>query len=81
MKAEVREANEFKPITIEITIESEDELLEMYHRFILFPDDIKGTYCGIPSVPFPEKWCGYTEKYEIFDILDAEVDKLGLYND
>lgn len=50
-----KEQNKFKPITLEITIESEDELKDLYHRFIVTQDRLKYIENFDSKVGFPKQ--------------------------
>jgi hypothetical protein len=40
----------FEPITIEFTIESKEELLELYARLRAFPSQFDSTYSGLKDI-------------------------------
>ena len=72
MKVEVKNNIDFKPIKLEITIESTDDLLELYHRFnifhIVFQD--KNIYDSEYKTNFPDNTT------EILKILSEELKRI-----
>ena len=62
---------DFQPITLEIVIESKDELLEMYHRLNAAPIKVREGSPG--SAPYPNYWC---QGIPLYNFLEAEVNKL-----
>lgn len=69
MKAEIKEES-FKPITIELTIESEDELLDLYHRTNIAHDCVyTATYITDTPIPNFKNQC-YELFKEIYNIIE-----------
>ena len=64
---------EFKPFTIELTIETEDELYELWHRLNLGFDDIREKSChNVHDYPFPNT---YTIT-PFWSVLDNKLEQL-----
>lgn len=56
MKVEIKEKEqEFKPIKLEITIESKEELHELWHRLNIAPCDLE-PYATGRRIPFNRSW-------------------------
>ena len=62
-------SQEFRPITIELTIESKDELLDLWHRMNMSPRRIEKSYSGTQQRPFSK---GNVASREIWKLLDKE---------
>ena len=74
MKAKIidRNHNEFRPIAIEIIIEKEAELAELWCRLNLSQEDVAES--GIAARVDTEKG---TATYDLWNILDDETERLG----
>lgn len=66
MKITVEKTTEFKPIKIELVIETKDELLELWHRLNVCPVKIAECSSSNRYHPFPKKW----NAHPIFDPID-----------
>jgi hypothetical protein len=82
-------AKEFKSVTIEPTISSNDELSALWHRLDVGGPYLVKRYCGTgkPKVSFPEEWvnkCAGSNApdctEELFSALDALAIRRGLRN-
>lgn len=72
MKANVdRQSRKFNPIHINLVIESEDELCELWHRLNISVEKLKKTASG--DVPFPT--VTGNKNSALWDIIDNEVDQ------
>ena len=67
----------FQPITLEITIESEAELVELYHRMNITQTDVKDAYKGGWQEPRLES-CAERVSSEIWGHLEQYVDERSL---
>lgn len=73
MKAEIKiEDQKFNPIKIELTIESEQELCDLWHRFNASKAHIDKTIDDVL------KHKSKAVHYELFNLLDKAVQKLNL---
>jgi len=72
MKATVKENETFKPITIELVIESEQELCDLWLRMNLSISDVDKSYRVLPL-----KYCSNSNN-NLWDVLDEIVNKLNL---
>jgi hypothetical protein len=76
MKAEVKKQKAFDPITIEITLDTEDECRSLWHYINLGCDAVEENACNEHMVDAPENWeCG---TWELFSVLSKEMEKQGL---
>ena len=64
----VKNEKSFTPITLEITIENEQELLELYHRLNAAATNIKDG-SDYSQVPYPFSWGHISELYDAVEKL------------
>ena len=67
------EKKEFQPVKLELIFESEDELLEFYHRFNLCWEDVISKFCSSYRVPeestdISRKICAFVQS-----VFDKEI--------
>lgn len=67
----------FRPITLEITIESEAELVELYHRMNITQTDVKNAYKGGWKEPRLESSAELAST-EIWSHIERHIDERGL---
>ena len=73
MKVEIKETEtKFEPITITLTIESEEELCDLWHRINLAPDVIN------EHITYHLKHKTSISSMEFFNKLDSEMERLKL---
>lgn len=58
-----QEPKTFKPVTIEITLESIDEVAELYARFNIAPSELQNSY------PSEFRGCKNNRPYDLFNII------------
>lgn len=68
MKVEIKETKRFTPIEINLTIESKEELIELWHRLNLSNDDVNKL--GNSDYPKIEGDCTYGLFIEVDDLLE-----------
>lgn len=74
MQAKVKESSSgFKPIKIELVIESEQELCDLWHRLNVSTGEL-----GAEGLVYGAS-CSASD--ELFTIIDSEVCNLGLYSE
>lgn len=77
VKVQPEQNGDFKPVKILVTIETEHELISLYHRFNVSPEDIKKNSCSteVDNSEIPSR------SMEIYDTLFSILKKRGLTND
>lgn len=58
----------FKPIKIEITIHSKNELLELYHRLDLTPNCVENNAANTKTVELPSVW--NEDNFTLFELIE-----------
>jgi hypothetical protein len=75
MKAKIiREFVKFTPVVLQITIESRDELFELWHRLNMSEEDLEECEANVSHVPMPNmpSYC----HYDFFQTVDDIVKQL-----
>ena len=60
---------DFKPITIEITFESRDEILAIWHHLNLSSENVRNVSKSLESSPYPDNWGSVSALWNELDKL------------
>lgn len=73
-KLKAKAPGEFHPFSIELVIETEEDLYDLWARLNLSPDTVRENNSS--DVPVPD---GYTS-VSLWDVVNNEIETLGYYN-
>jgi len=68
MKVKAETLTEFKPIKVELVIETKDELLDLWHRLNMSVACVQENSRRDSYHPYPENWCGVD--HDFFEIIN-----------
>ena len=68
-----------QPITLEITLESEEELCDLWHRMNIGKANVTNEYLSKGQLKYSID--GHNDNYTLWDLLDKEVERRDLKNE